>query len=92
MARLASSQMSRDQSEREGRGNRDRVLTTHVPDAPALGARGVRRIKQNPPAAIVALPPNALRGEQSGKEAAGQVSKERLTRIQLPQALHPTLQ
>ncbi len=84
--------MSRDQSEREGRGNRDRVLTTHVPDAPALGARGVRRVKQNPPVAFVALPPNALRGEQSGKEAAGQVSKERLTRIQLPQALHPTLQ
>ena len=84
--------MSRDQNEREGRGNRDRVLTTHVPDAPALGARGVRRIKQNPPAAFVALPPNAPRSEQSGKEAAGQVSKERLTRIQLPQALHPTLQ
>ncbi len=84
--------MSRDQNEREGLGNRDRVLTTHVPDAPALGARRVRRIKQNPPVAFVALPPNAPRGEQSANEAAGQVSKERLTRIQLPQALHPTLQ
>ena len=89
---LARPVMGRDQSEREGRGNRDKVLTTHVPDAPALGARGVRRIKQNPPVAFVALPPNATRSEQSGKEAAGQVSKERLTRIQLPQALHPTLQ
>ena len=89
---LARPVMSRDQSEREGLGNRDRVLTTHVPDAPALGARRVRRIKQNPPVAFVALPPNAPWGEQSAKEAAGQVSKERLTRIQLPQALHPTLQ